>query len=208
MHPREDAEYLWIAEQARDAVYDGHLPAPWKKLEKKKGAKLDAYYNPVTQTITHDHPALPFFRRLFEETRGSHADAEMKQKGHRKMTAADKRQVALDRRARKRDKLLNRAALRVQRVFRGRQGRVFVKLILAQRERSAAQLQSGFRGMRGRRRFWETKQQWAATVFQRYWRGRAWRVGGGRELKAAATLQKGVRAWRTRKLEYSSRLSH
>ena len=207
MDPRVDGDYLWIAEQARDAVYEAHLPAPWRKLEKKKGTKLDAYYNAITHTTTHDHPALPFFRKLFQETQSSHGEKEMRRQGHRKMTAADKRKVALEKRGRKREKHLNRAALRVQRIFRGRQGRAYVQLMILQRELAAGLLQAGFRGMQGRRSFWAAKRQWAATVFQRYWRGRAWRTGGGKELHAAAVLQRGVRAWRTRKQEFDSRLA-
>ena len=33
--PRRDIDYLWIAENARDAVYEEPLPAPWKKLRPK-----------------------------------------------------------------------------------------------------------------------------------------------------------------------------
>lgn len=33
--PRRHVDYLWIAENARDAVYEEPLPAPWKKLRPK-----------------------------------------------------------------------------------------------------------------------------------------------------------------------------
>jgi len=148
MDPHQDAEFLWIAEKARDAVYDGHLPAPWKKLQRKKGATVDAYYNPITQELTADHPALPFFRRLFAESREEREMVVLKTTGQRKMTMVEKGELAMQKRQRKRERHLNRAALRVQRIWRGNQARAGGTAIHVNREHAVSLLQAGFRGLK------------------------------------------------------------
>ena len=206
---RRHRDYLWIAEAARDAVYEEALPAPWKKLKPKHSYMQvpDAYYNPITRRTVTEHPALPFFRQMFADKRVEQKEAEQKKRGLRKLTAAEKSQVAEKRRAKKHEQIKHRAILRLQRVWRGKVARRRVEAIHNGRWLAASRMQAGFRGLMGRRALHAQRRVWAATVFQKTWRGRAYRLGGWKQLKAARMLQRAVRRHRARQLAYNQELA-
>ena len=212
--PRTQRDYLWIAEEARDAVYEMPLPAPWKKLKPTRHAVRtqvripDAYFNPVTQHITSEHPALPYYRQLFADKREDQVEAVKKQQGLRKLTGKEKTKVADKKRAKRQLRIKGLAVLRLQRVWRGKQARYEVERIHRQRELAAARLQAGFRGLMGRRKLYQGRRVWAALVFQKAWRGRAYRLGGWKEMKAITLLQRAVRRHRKRRLNYDAELEN
>eukprot|EP01052_Picozoa_sp_SAG31_P032487 SAG31_NODE_3568_length_4117_cov_2.260080_2_plen_611_part_00 len=205
MDPSRHADFLWIAEAARDAVYAQPLPAPWKKLRHPKSAEI-IYFHPLTEQVLAVHPAILDFKKIFKERKRDAREAERMRDGMRRMTAAERAELAMQKRAQKLLKQENRAALRLQKVFRGRRCRMQVELLLARRYRAATAVQAGFRGMGGRRLFWNRRREWAAIVFQKRWRGRAWRLGGWKELRAVGVLQRGVRQWRARKADWNAQV--
>lgn len=165
--PSRHSDFLWIAEAARDAVYAEPLPAPWRKTRNPK-TKAALYVNPLTQQVMEVHPAIPEFQKLFRQHKKDAREAERTRGGAmRRMTADERATLALDKRARKFAKQETRAALRLQKVFRGKRCRMQVDRLLARRQRAATVVQAGFRGMGGRRRFWGRRREWAATVFQK-----------------------------------------
>eukprot|EP01043_Picozoa_sp_COSAG02_P039547 COSAG02_NODE_3131_length_7311_cov_11.071131_2_plen_710_part_00 len=206
--PRRDRDYLWIAEAARDAVYEEPLPAPWQRLKPKHSYLRvpDAYYNPITRRTVTEHPALSFFRQLFEDKRKDQKETVQKKRGLRKVTAEEKARVAQNRRLKKREQIRDRAILRLQRVWRGKVARRKVQIIHEGRWLAASRMQAGFRGLMGRRALHAQRRIWAATVFQKVWRGRAYRLGDWKELKAAMFLQRAVRRYRARTLAYKQEL--
>lgn len=206
--PRRDRDYLWIAEAARDAVYEEALPAPWKKLKPKHShiRVPDAYFNPITRRTVTEHPALPFFRQMFADKRRDQKEVEQKKRGLRKLTATEKARVAERRREKKRDQIKYRAIMRLQSVWRGKVARQKVQAVHDRRWLAASRMQAGFRGLVGRRVLHAQRRVWAATVCQKIWRGRAYRLGGWKELKAARMLQRAVRRYRARQLAHMQRL--
>jgi hypothetical protein len=203
--PKRHADFLWIAENARDAVYDEALPAPWRKVVDHAG-KLENYYNPMTQEVSPIHPSIAFYKKLFKGQKKDQRQVTRKRAGLRKMTAAERLDLAMSRRDHKRDLLAHRAAIHLQKTWRGRLARAEVAAVRAKRLVAATTLQSGFRGMRGRMRFWKAKRNWAAVVVQKRWRGRTWRRGGWMQLRAVGVLQRSVRRWRVKKEEWNERV--
>jgi hypothetical protein len=207
--PHTQSDFLWIAEKARDAIYEGPVPAPWRRLAGKgkcTAKQPDVYFNPITQRISEEHPAIPYFRQLFVESQHEQVHARRVRAGQRKLTAAEKQGLAVRRAARRRTKQLHRAAARVQRVWRGKRARSEVERLHQHRDAAACLVQAGYRGMVGRRRYWAAKREWAAVVAQKVWRGRAWRSGGGKRMAATVLLQRACRRWRRRKQGYDLRL--
>ena len=43
---REDKQFIWIAEKARDAVFTDPLPPPWRSI-RARGGRPEAFHNPV-----------------------------------------------------------------------------------------------------------------------------------------------------------------
>lgn len=203
MDPTRHADFLWIAESARDAVYDELLPAPWRKTT---DGRSTIYFNPLTQEILPVHPAILEHKKMFKQQKKDAREAERMSGGMRRMTADERVALALVKRAKKNRKQEIRAVLRLQRVFRGKRCRMQVVDALRRRYRAATIVQAGFRGLGGRRRFWGRRREWAATVFQKHWRGRAWRLGGWRELRAVGVIQRGVRRWRLRRSDWNEKV--
>ena len=166
----------------------------------------DAYYNPITGRTTTEHPALIFFKQLLIDSKEEQKFSEHKKLGLRKMNVDEKQLLAQDRRQKKQYQIAIRATLRVQRVWRGKVARRKVAAVHETRWLAAARMQAGFRGLVGRRAVHAHRRVWAATVFQKVWRGRTYRRGDWKALRAVVLLQRAVRRYRARQEPFKKNL--
>jgi hypothetical protein len=165
MDPIEDCAFLWIAEQALVAP----LPDDWSEHMDAEGNVY--YYNVVTDESSWEHPMDQYYRNLFLKVQREHEEKKKAEEEERKKEEAERQEREKAARVMEEERLLarERAALLIQRNYRGRLGR---KKYLAhleqmdnqQRHKAATKVQAAFRGHRVRKYVRQYKDEVTAAV--------------------------------------------
>lgn len=165
MDPIEDCAFLWIAEQALVAP----LPDDWSEHMDAEGNVY--YYNVVTDESSWEHPMDQYYRNLFLKVQREHEEKKKAEEEERKKEEQERQEREKAARVMEEERLLarERAALLIQRNYRGRLGR---KKYLAhleqmdqqQKHKAATKVQSAFRGHRVRKYVRQYRDEVQAAV--------------------------------------------
>jgi|EP01047_Picozoa_sp_COSAG01_P067638 hypothetical protein len=152
MDPIEDCAFLWIAEQALVAP----LPDDWSEHMDAEGNVY--YYNVVTDESSWEHPMDQYYRNLFLKVQREHEEKKAKEEEERRREEMERQDREKAARLMEEERLLarERAALLIQRNYRGRLGRKkylrhLDEMDTRQRHMAAAKVQAVYRGHRVRR---------------------------------------------------------
>jgi hypothetical protein len=192
--PIYDSKYLWIANEA--VVNTASLPEGWEEHSDDEGNTY--FYNSTTDTSAWEHPLDQHYRDLFREVK--QLDQEAEERDHKKA--------------------LHKAAILIQRNFRGFLDRKKIKphkdeITRKKLNKYATFMQAGWRGYVARRYrdYLHGQNEYrrantAANTVQRCYRGHKGRAEYGkfnetrlrkRKATAAMRVQSLGRAWRDRR---------
>ena len=165
MDPIEDCAFLWIAEQALVAP----LPDDWSEHMDAEGNVY--YYNVVTDESSWEHPMDQYYRNLFLKVQREHEEKKQKEEEERKKEEAERQEREKAARVMEEERLLarERAALLIQRNYRGRLGRKkyvahLEEMDSRQRHKAATKVQAAFRGHRVRKYVRQYRDEVQAAV--------------------------------------------
>ena len=165
MDPIEDCAFLWIAEQALVAP----LPDDWSEHMDAEGNVY--YYNVVTDESSWEHPMDQYYRNLFLKVQREHEEKKAKEEEERKREELERQEREKAARLMEEERLLarERAALLIQRNYRGRLGRKkylqqLEEMDSRQRHKAATKVQAAFRGHRVRKYVRQYRDEVTAAV--------------------------------------------
>ncbi len=165
MDPIEDCAFLWIAEQALVAP----LPDDWSEHMDAEGNVY--YYNVVTDESSWEHPMDQYYRNLFLKVQREHEEKKKAEEEERKKEEAERQEREKAARVMEEERLLarERAALLIQRNYRGRLGRKkyvahLEQMDQQQKHKAATKVQASFRGHRVRKYVRQYRDEVTAAV--------------------------------------------